>query len=153
MFDQILEMDNPTQDQRSFAQTYIITLAMKVINDDEKLEEEGLRALVPGDSNEEKQIGQEISVSEQIKRKLSQLKDMKPTQLNCCAIQVLILILFMKKDLQESEEMIRLFIAFIKQRKDLPKTVLRDMFWLIGRHVCKLIKPVELSEELNINSA
>ena len=49
----------------------------------------------------------------------------------------------MRSYLQESKEMSALIIAFIKERKDLPQSLLKDLIWLIGKQVCQLIKPME----------
>ena len=46
-----------------------------------------------------------------------------------------------------------LITDLIKERKDLPQSLLRDMLWLVGKQICELIKPLTFKEEPNVDSS
>ena len=110
-FTEVMGLRRPTRSQRHFAQTCIIKLVMDSLSEETDAKEQ----------------------SEVIYKLLVDLKEMKPTKLNTVCIQALVFTLYMRKELVNSKEMNKLIFDFVKERTDLPESLLKDLLWLIGK--------------------
>ena len=127
--EQFLKSDEPTKAQKNFVQTMYIKKITDMITNEENGEED----------------------LKQLKAKLNELKDAKPTELCTSVMQALVMALFLK-DLKKSTDVTLLALDMLKNSKDFPKALRHDLFCLVGRHVLDMVNPPK-EENLNVDQS